>query len=290
MSRGPRLYSQTSNFKRGLLTVKRLIANPCDRPLIVYAELLAEPTGRAAIRFLSFGMLDLIRSYFRPKENRTTRKIRGGRRGRRGGGGIPEPSDLIAKRVPGYERFRNRRVSQGVRNLWLIDGVGQRVALQFLIFDIVKEWTVSSGSIILEADQTDCNTTGAGFWDGPIGGSPGAAWIGFGAMNPVFQRNLTAAGGSVSVPPGRIGTMIATASQRGSQFETGGEWEVAIQKDTEPESQWSKSGASPLTANSIAEAVAERTAVGPCILTAYHQRRSSNVGTGGDHLVYFVYT
>lgn len=285
-----RAYNRTSNFKRGLLAVRRLVSNPCDRPFIVYAELLAQPTGVAIIQFFSFGMLDLIRSYFRPKIGRSGRKIRGGRRGRRGGGGIPEPSDVIAKRIPGYERYKNRRVSQGVKVLWRIDGVLQRFALWFLIADIVNTWTVSSASIIFQADQEDCDTAGAGYWEGENGGSPTIQWQGFGSMPTVYARNVVGNGGSVVIPEGRIASMVATCTMQASRFDTGGTFEVAIRKDTEPVGQWVKSGQVRYPAGGRAECVVERTVVGPCVLTAYQQGISNIADEGGIRSVFVVLT
>ncbi len=136
--------------------IVKFLEDPCDAPWLVYLELAKEPLGRVVIALLSFGLDDVIRGYFRPKGLRSGRH---GRRRRRppprfGAFGralrrIPglgdDVGDMLGKRLPGGERVRGRQVNQGVKFLWKVDGVLQRVLWWWLVIDLTAtffyEWT-----------------------------------------------------------------------------------------------------------------------------------------------------
>lgn len=136
--------------------IVRFIEDPCDAPWLLYIELARKPFGKMVLTLLTFGLLDVIRAYFRPKGLRSGRKGRGRRRPpprpgslRRILGKIPglgqDTGEMVGKWLPGGERVRGRQVSQGVKFFWLVDGVLQRLLWYWLIIDVTAtffyEWT-----------------------------------------------------------------------------------------------------------------------------------------------------
>lgn len=133
-----------------------MLMQDCDYPMWVYFETSKKPAGKAVLRLLEFGFYDLVRAFFRPKGLRSARHGRKGRRGKRSRIGIPELSEIIAKRLPGYAPMRGRRVTQGVKNLWIIDTFFQRVLYHWLIIDVTADFLFEWTSGILTHEKTDC--------------------------------------------------------------------------------------------------------------------------------------
>lgn len=131
--------SPTPNFIDKVNGITRLITNPCDAPWIVYAETALPFLGEGLLVLLSFGWDDILRGYARPKG------LRGPGHGRRKPGarprrrGIPELGNLIGKMIPGQSEFAKRPVSQGIKHLWIIDGVIQRLLWWWLVIDVVSD-------------------------------------------------------------------------------------------------------------------------------------------------------
>lgn len=121
--------------------------NPCGASWIVYAELSVVPAGKAILQLVVPTPLDVVRAYLRPK--RLRREGRKGRRrpDRKRRAGIPDTSEVIGKRLPGYRTLANRSVAQGAKRLWLVDGAIQRVFWYWLIaevtLDFFYEWTTA---------------------------------------------------------------------------------------------------------------------------------------------------
>lgn len=134
------------------------LLNTCELPFMAYFELGREPAGRAALSLLSFGMDDMIRSFYRPKGLRTMRHGRKGRKSRKRGG-IPEVSDVIAERLPGYEEAKGRHVSDGVRQLWKIDAIAQRALYYFMLADVISDFAYDWTSAIIKHDNANCPNT-----------------------------------------------------------------------------------------------------------------------------------
>lgn len=136
----------------------KYLFNTCDLPFMLYFELGRKPAGRAALSLLSFGMDDLIRSYFRPAGLRTRRHGRKGRKNRKLPG-IPETSDVVAERLPGYQEVKGRKVSDGTRFLWKVDGILQRGLYYFMLADVIGDFFYDWTTAIIRHDDAVCPNT-----------------------------------------------------------------------------------------------------------------------------------
>lgn len=136
----------------------KYLFNTCELPFMLYFELGREPAGRAALSLLSFGMDDLIRSYFRPAGLRTKRHGRKGRKNKKRPG-IPETSDLIAERLPGHQEVKGRKVSDGVRLLWKVDAIIQRGLYYFMLADVIGDFAYDWTTAIIRHDNSVCPNT-----------------------------------------------------------------------------------------------------------------------------------
>lgn len=146
----------------GINGLKYIGDDPCGDPWAVYVETAFAPAGRAILVLLGFGMSDVIRAYFRPKGLRGHRRRRGKRprRGRfRRFFSIPEIGEMIGHRLPGYDDLHTRHVSQGVRNMWLIDGALQRGLYYWMIVDVTNDFFAEWTSAIHAASLEQCHRT-----------------------------------------------------------------------------------------------------------------------------------
>lgn len=121
------------------------VQNPCDAPWVVYAELALPAAGEVILELLDFGFDDVVRGALRP---RGTRSFGHTRRGGKGGGaskGLPELGELIGANIPGTDAARGRAVSDGVKRLWVLDGIIQRGLWYWLVaeltLDFFYNWT-----------------------------------------------------------------------------------------------------------------------------------------------------
>lgn len=183
-------YSNRQKFQTGLAGIKRIFANPCDTPLTIYLELAAPAAGRLVIGLVSFGMTDLIRAYFRPRGLRGGRHMGRGRRGRRGGGGIPDSAELVAKLIPGYGAAKARVTTDGVKFLWRIDTVIQAGLFKLLIYNLFKDFIADSTTSILEFEAENCDVGGAALREGTGNGGAAVGEQGFIVQNSVYRRGL----------------------------------------------------------------------------------------------------
>lgn len=160
--------------------VMSFIENPCNAPWVVYAELALPAATDVVIELLSFDFPDVVRGALRPRGLRGHRHFRKGARGGKGSGGIPELGEIVGKSIPHSATARGRHVSQGVKNLWILDGVIQRVLWYWLIVslttDFFYEWTTAvmrseycskqgQGNAFAQADNAILTNTFGG-WSG----------------------------------------------------------------------------------------------------------------------------
>lgn len=133
--------------------VVRLVANPCDVPLTVYAKTALPAAGTAMLTYMSFGISDVLRGYARPKLAKGGKRYRKkqGRRVKVGGKWvylqIPEAGELIGKKLRGADFNPSRIAGAGESALWIMDGVAQRALWFLMVADIINdfayEWTSS---------------------------------------------------------------------------------------------------------------------------------------------------
>lgn len=142
-------------------SIIKFFEDPCQAPWTVYFELALEPAGHVVIELLSFGLDDVIRGYFRPKG--IYRRGRTGILARKFGkwAGIPEIGEMIGSHLPGAETMRGRTVSQGVRFLWIVDGVLQRIMFWWMIADLLTDFLYEWTSAINKTEYCQSRCTGS---------------------------------------------------------------------------------------------------------------------------------
>jgi hypothetical protein len=136
------------------------LSNPCNFPWMVYIETAIPAAGKAVWQLVEFGFLDLIRAFFRPKTLRGGRHGRKPRRGKKPKAAIPEVAEAVAERIPGYGPVAHREVSDGVKTLWRIDGVVQRVLYYWLLVDVISDFWYNWLVGIVEDPRSDCENLG----------------------------------------------------------------------------------------------------------------------------------
>lgn len=147
--------------------IVRWFSVKCETPWIVYFETSAPAAGRAILTLLSFGTDDVIRGFFRPKNLRSGRHGRKPKKGKPGKPVIPEIGEIAAKQIPGQEVIAERKVSQGVKNLWLIDNQGQRALYYWMIIDVLTSFIYDWLSGIMKDPASNCGTLGRALRRGP---------------------------------------------------------------------------------------------------------------------------
>lgn len=146
------------NWLQTIQFVKYFFTKHCEFPWIVYFETAKPAVGNMILTLISFGMEDVIRGLFRPKGLRSKRHGRKGRKNRKiKKGFIPELGETVASKVPGAENVRARKVSDGVKHLWLIDGFIQKVAYHWMMIDVLNDFTYEWLSGIMADPRTKCD-------------------------------------------------------------------------------------------------------------------------------------
>lgn len=161
---------QQPSFINKVNAVIKYFENPCDAPWTIYFETALPALGEAVFTLLEFDFADVVRGALRPKGLRSGRHTR---RGRRGGGlskAIPEIGEMLGAMVPGSKAARERKVTQGVKNLWLLDGVIQRVLWYWLVADVTATFAFNWTSAIQESRFCSAQGVGAALATVPEGG------------------------------------------------------------------------------------------------------------------------
>ncbi|MFZ1059429.1 MAG: hypothetical protein WAP47_09590 [Candidatus Rokuibacteriota bacterium] len=127
--------------------------------MAIWFETFRPAAGKAVITLLSFGLDDVARGYFRPK-GVYPRKCMGRRARPRSAVGIPELGEEIGKRLPAADNVKSRSFGATEKNLWLVDGLFQRVLFWVMVADIVTDFTYDWASGIYKA--TRCATAEKG--------------------------------------------------------------------------------------------------------------------------------
>jgi hypothetical protein len=154
---------------------------PCEAPLLVYLELAREPAGEAVLTWFDFDLFDILRGWLRPVHGIYGRptKRRGKRPRPKGKLGwllsrIPRLTEdignWIGKQIPGAESNKARKISQGVKFLWIVDGFLQRGFLYWLIADITIDFAYQWATAMNESIWCQATRDGSLYGTGPGGG------------------------------------------------------------------------------------------------------------------------
>lgn len=198
--------------------ILRYIEDPCEgAPWLLYLELALPPLGTALLTWFSFGLDDIIRGYFRPRGLRTGRHGRGGRRGGKPRGRLgraisripglgDDVGNFIGNRLPGATEAKGRHVSQGVKQLWIVDNFLQRALFWWLVADLVTDFLYDWTSLLQQSEY--CKRTHAAtlYATGTGGGLPfGGIWYGILAPTVVKDSgHISYTGGAAGAPAGHF--------------------------------------------------------------------------------------
>ncbi|KKK74417.1 hypothetical protein LCGC14_2883980 [marine sediment metagenome] len=132
--------------------VVEMWSNPCNTPWVVYVETALPAALDAIIAVACFDIGDVLRFVFRPANLRSGRHSRRGKKGRHG----RKPKGIRAKlanKLPVFKKLTQRKVTQGVKNLWIIDGIGQRLMWWWLVVDIATFTAYNWTSMIYKTER-----------------------------------------------------------------------------------------------------------------------------------------
>lgn len=143
--------------------VKDFICDPCDAPFIVYVETFLPAFGQLLLEWYSFGLDDIIRGYFRPAglvSHGHKRRLADRKKRRKKNKLIRaldeiigfEPGEVIAKNLPLQQNMKFRKISDGVRHLWIIDGIMQRAFYYWMVIDLVTEFAYRWTSLLMKTE------------------------------------------------------------------------------------------------------------------------------------------
>jgi len=150
--------------------IVKYFENPCDAPWSIYFETALPAAGEAIMVLLDFGFDDVVRGAFRPKGLRSGRHTRRGRKGGLGKFAIPEIGEMLGAALPGAKAASGRKVTQGVKNLWLFDGVLQRLLWYWLVADVSVSFFYNWTSAIQQSEFCKKQGAGAALASVPAGG------------------------------------------------------------------------------------------------------------------------
>ena len=125
--------------------------NPCEAPWAVYVETALPAALDALIAVVCFDIGDVLRFVFRPATTRSSRHIGRKKKGQHG----RKPKGIRAKlaaKLPAFERLQQRKLSQGVRTLWVIDGIGQRLLWWWLVADVASGFLYNWTSMVYKSE------------------------------------------------------------------------------------------------------------------------------------------
>lgn len=115
------------------------VDEPCHVPWFVYVETAIIPLGGLLFDLLTFGWGDVARGALRPKNVRSARHFRKGRRGSKAHG-IPEVGNEIGSFLGRSLGLDKPLASQGVRYVWLFDEGVQRASFWWLVIDAAADF------------------------------------------------------------------------------------------------------------------------------------------------------
>lgn len=184
--------------------ITNLVLNPCGASPYIYAETALPAVGKLVVALLDFGVDDILRGAIRPKNLRIGSHIRSRGKGRRRGGGIPEVGELLGTAFfP--EELRDRKVSNGLKAMWLLDGVIQRGLYYLMIIDLAEDFFYNWSTAVM---ASSCDAS-----------NPSSIQICESVPNATF---FSLANAWTSVPSGIVKSTIGTARSRNGSHSNGG--------------------------------------------------------------------
>ena len=176
--------------------VKDFICDPCEAPFIVYVETFLPAFGELLLEWYSFGLDDIIRGYFRPAglvSHGHKRRLADRKKRRKKNKLIRaldeiigfEPGEVIAKNLPLQQNMRFRKISDGVRHLWIIDGIIQRALYYWMVIDLVTEFAYKWTSLLMKTEYCQASKRYFLLTQDPLqfaGGYPGDKTISIGPV------------------------------------------------------------------------------------------------------------
>lgn len=154
--------------------------NPCNAPWVLYVETALPAALDAIIAVACFDIGDVLRFVFRPANLRSGRHSRGGKKGKH----ARKPKGIrarLANKLPAFQALQQRKVTQGVKNLWIIDGIGQRLLWWWLVADIATMALYNWTSMIYKTERCQMALGGGG----ALRENNGGTYLGLIGKNPV---------------------------------------------------------------------------------------------------------
>ena len=173
--------------------VVKMWNNPCQASWFLYVETALPAALDAAIAVACFDIGDVLRFVFRPSGLRSGRHSRRGKKGQHG----RKPKGIrarLANKLPAFKTLQQRHVVQGVKNLWIIDGIGQRLLWWWLVADIASMFAYNWTSALYKTERCQM-ALGPGSM---LRENDGGTYLGIIGQNGVGFPNLIYETGSVA--------------------------------------------------------------------------------------------
>lgn len=159
--------------------------DPCNAPILVYIKLAKVPAGDAILMWLTFGLADVVRGFWRPS------RALGGRPSTRRGKPKPRPRKIptrlsqtitavkslpgigddsggwLGKNIPGAQEVKGRHIGQGQIHFWILDDMGQKVLLALLIADIGIDFLYDWATLLDASEFCQRDSIGSLYARGP---------------------------------------------------------------------------------------------------------------------------
>jgi hypothetical protein len=181
--------------------------DPCGAPWVCYFECALPALGQFLLVFLDFDAIDVIRAFARPGGIYAKGLRKRGKRGKKGKGGIPDLNELIGKKIPGNTVLAARKVSQGTKALWIVDGLIQKALWYWLLIDATSDFLYSWTSLVNKTVYCQLDRYSSVSSEGncsPFLGLSG--WMPVNAPNVIRQRHL------ISWSPGVVSCLDVPAT------------------------------------------------------------------------------